>query len=124
MSALLLLISPGVSGSSGGGGGGGGLTVSVSPFSAYGEEFGSGTVVSNSVTATPSGGTAPYTYLWENISFGDIEALTPTSASTVFRKTFDLIPSESSEDFRLTVTDADSNEATIIINVTLAAFLA
>ena len=68
----------------GGGGGGGSMTLSISP------DFQSvtgpgGTVTSNPVTATPSGGVAPYTYTW---SISDLEGNpsinSPTLATTTF----------------------------------------
>lgn len=63
-------------------GGGGGLAVTVSPPSASG----SGTTnATPSVTATPSGGVAPFTYLWEVTSGSHPLSIGfPAAASTNF----------------------------------------
>lgn len=47
-----------------------------------------GTVTTNNVTATPAGGTAPYTYAWEYVS-GDlgISATAAAAATTAFSAT-------------------------------------
>lgn len=70
------------------GGGGGPLSVVASPGDAYGIAIGTtlaGPVTSNAVTLTATGGTAPYTYLWELVS-GDSAVIpdSPNSASTTF----------------------------------------
>jgi hypothetical protein len=54
-----------------------------------GNAFGSrnapgGTVVTNSVTITPSGGVAPYTYAWSYVSGDNLTIDSPTSATTSF----------------------------------------
>lgn len=66
----------------GGGGGGGTLVVNTAPSSA-GRISSSQVITSVTITATPSGGTAPYTYAWS--FFGDpgvCHINSPTTAST------------------------------------------
>lgn len=76
----------------------------------------SGTAITNSTTATASGGTAPYTYAWTLISYSHPSVAptvqSPTSATTSFVQTsigtgeyFDAV-------FRVTATDAATNTAT------------
>jgi hypothetical protein len=69
------------------------LSASLFPSTVNGSEFvlASGTVavtvITESVTATASGGQAPYTYLWEYVSGDTATATTGTSASTTFSRT-------------------------------------
>lgn len=63
------------------------LSVSVSPASAYGScstASGPCQAVTNSMTATPSGGSGGYTYAWERVSGDTYTVTNPTSASTAF----------------------------------------
>lgn len=75
----------------------------------------SSSLTTNSVTATPSGGFAPYTYAWTLITNGGRNASTagsPTSATTTFTKT-GLINGDSIDDtWRVTVTDSIGQTAT------------
>lgn len=69
----------------GSGGGGGGFSASVSPTSATGYSRTS-PVVSNSITITPFGGQAPYSYFWSIITDGGTITITSrTMATTSFR---------------------------------------
>ena len=64
------------------------------------------------MTATPSGGVAPYVYLWNRVS-GDsaAEATAPNSASTLFDR-FEIPPGPPKvSQWRCTVTDAASQVA-------------
>lgn len=96
------------------------LTVSVSPTTARGSRVtdrpSPGVVTSNIVTATPLGGTAPYTYAWTASS--GLTALSPNLAQTAFRGS---VPPE---DFLLgeatvTVTDSLGVTGTAAVTVTL-----
>lgn len=96
------------------------VTVTITPGSASGSRSGAGTVDTNSVTASASGGTGPYTYLWEYIS-GDTEinVITPTAATVVFRATVG-IGDIFSATFRVTATDSLANTGTQTITATLS----
>lgn len=64
------------------------FSASASPETVYG--FGVGTATSATTTVTPSGGTAPYTYAWSNLTYDASVAPTasaPTAASTAFVQT-------------------------------------
>jgi hypothetical protein len=69
------------------------FSVSLDTTNAYGNDNDGGvtpygSVTSNAVTVTVSGGTAPYTYAWEYVD-GSIAVVpvAPTSASTTFTAT-------------------------------------
>lgn len=86
------------------------LSVTMSASDVVGYAYGSGTAVTDSVTATPVGGLAPYTYSWARTSgAGSIGA--STAATTSF---YQYVPNgtEAYGAFRVTVTDANGNTAT------------
>lgn len=88
------------------------MTVAISPSAVFGFGFGAGSALSTTdpVTATPTGGLAPYTYAWTRLS-GDGEAMSPTLATTTFRD--DVPEGETTEGtFRVTVTDSAAQTAT------------
>lgn len=98
-----------VSNSSEGGGTGGSFSVSVSPgdvFKTGSGKTGAHVLTTGPVTATVSGGDAPYTYLWARVSGdADIAPVAPTGASTAFSAS--CFPDDSFEaSFTCTVTDA------------------
>lgn len=85
------------------------LTLSASPSSVNGYSA-SSPVVTDSTTATPSGGLGPYTYSWARLS-GSGTATAPTTATTAFYDS--LSPGFlSSGTFRCTVTDSLGSTAT------------
>lgn len=91
------------------------LSLAVDTNFAYGANgFGapSGVVTSSTVTATPTGGTGPYTYLWAWVS-GDIGITinSPTSAGTDFTAT---VGGASPKFATYTVTVTDANGATAV----------
>ena len=63
------------------------FSASVSVPEVYGVSTapGGGFVTTNSVTVTPSGGLAPYTYAWSLVSGASATAQSPTFATTTFR---------------------------------------
>lgn len=69
----------------GGGGGGGTLVVTASPSSSS-VSGNNTTLTSVGITATPSGGTAPYTYSWSVVSTDTAASInSPTLATTTVR---------------------------------------
>lgn len=99
---------------------GGGFYATVSPASAYGEELAPAIVASNSVTVTPSGGTAPYTYAWTLASGLTMSADSPTSATTAFTSSSAVPPWTSFDDVATcTVTDAALLTTDISVGVSL-----
>lgn len=77
-----------------------------------------GSVVTDAVTVTPTGGTAPYTYAWTQVSGDPINIVSPTSATTTFQQ--NLGPSEIATGvFRITVTDNAALERSLSLGVTL-----
>lgn len=71
-------------------------------------------VISKSITVTPSGGLAPYTYAWTILSGAGVYAAVPTKATTTLRKTMSLGQSVSGS-ARCTVTDSLGTPASIDI---------
>jgi hypothetical protein len=78
----------------------------------------SGLVTSATVTATPTGGTAPYTYAWSRISgFSGMSINTPTLATTEF---FATLTDQEISNFVCTITDTNGNvTVTPAVEVTL-----
>lgn len=91
--------------SGGGGGGGGAIVLTLSRTSINKATFSSTGSTAN-VTATPSGGLAPYTYSWTRISGSGINANTPSSATTSFQATGLSEDETRTATFRCTCTDS------------------
>lgn len=90
------------------------LSVTLSHPTVSGVTFGSGVATTNSTTALPSGGVAPYSYVWTLITYSNgvpPTALSPNSATTSFRQTNIASDSSDSAEFRVTVTDDQGNTA-------------
>ena len=107
-----------VTGVGGGGGGGGTITVTVFPDNAIGYTFGAGTGDTPNVTATASGGTGPYTYVWGYYSGpnSDFIISNPSSATTHFTNTVGL-NRQKYANYRVTATDLYGNTGFAIIPV-------
>ena len=92
------------------------LTATVNDSNPSGETFGSNPVYTNTVTVTPAGGAAPYTYAWVRTS-GTGAANFPTAAVTNF---FATVPNFNTYVgfFRCTVTDAIGGTATVDVDAT------
>lgn len=90
------------------------LRVDVLPPFTSGFTHGTGVVTTGAVTATGSGGTAPYTYAWTLLSHSAITPPTadsPTSAVTTFTQT-GIAPSTAEDaSWQCTVTDDNGNTA-------------
>lgn len=86
------------------------ISVAVSPDVVGADAAGTGSATTVSVTATPTGGTAPYAYAWtlESIAGGSPTVNIPTSATTSFSITGISTGDYCTSIARCTVTDADS----------------
>lgn len=81
------------------------MAVGLNTTTASGQSFDS-EITSNIVSATVTGGTAPYTYAWTVTTSDGIVALNPTSPSTAFRKSGGVQGTTYSGTAVLTVTDS------------------
>ncbi len=92
------------------------LAVEVFPTTVHGISSGSGTATTNACAATATGGTAPYTYLWELIPLSsdapvDPTCNAPTSAATTFTQTSMDPSGVYTSTWKITVTDDNGNLA-------------
>lgn len=86
------------------------FSVTVTPAAIGGHSMGTGTVTTGNVTASATGGTAPYTYAWAVVTYDHPStaptASGPASATTGFIQT-NVAPAEFfSATFRVTGTDS------------------
>ena len=95
----------------------GALTASVSPSFASGTSAVPATVVTNSVTVTPAGGTGPYTYAWTLAAGDTFTIAAPTAATTTFSKAMGSGEFASAE-YRCTVTDSLAAVFAVDVSVT------
>lgn len=96
------------------------ITLGVTPSSVFGTNNSTGIVLvtSSTATATPTGGTAPYTYAWTKVSGDTMTATSPTSASTAFR--LGVGPGDvKTATYRCTVTDKNGLTAQDTVSITL-----
>jgi len=86
-----------------------------------GQRFGSGSVTTDTATATPTGGTGPYTYLWSYVS-GDagLSANTGTSAATNWTGSITALGQDKTAVWRVTVTDSLAATATSTVGVSVS----
>lgn len=102
------------------------LAVALSDDEVQGTSSGTGTATTSpAVTATASGGTAPYTYAWtlENYTASvPPTANSPTAATTTFTQTSMDPGGIYTSAFRITVTDANSVTAFNIVSANFADF--
>lgn len=95
------------------------LTISPDDIDAFGT---TATIVTETATATPSGGFAPFTYAWAKVSGDDITADSSSVASTKFRAT-NLGQNETrTATFECTATDSAGSTATDTITITILRF--
>lgn len=101
------------------------LAVSLSDDAVSGASHGSGTATTNSVTATVTGGTGPFTYAWTLSHTDGIPnptANSPSSATTTFTQT-GLAPDDFvSSTWLLTVTDANGVTTTATVDAFFSDF--
>lgn len=98
------------------------ISLSVTPdvFGASSEPTG-GLITSEPATATPTGGSAPYTYGWAKISGDTMTVMSPTNATTTFRANVPAGATRSAV-YRGTVTDNFGQTATADVSITLSNF--
>jgi hypothetical protein len=99
------------------------LALTVNNSEAAGTEWSTGgsaiTVTSTPVTATPAGGTAPFTYAWVRVSgSAAITATAGTSATSAFAGSVN-VEEIIEAAFECTATDANGATAKASVNVTL-----
>jgi hypothetical protein len=97
------------------------LAVTTDNDSVHGRSHGTGTATTSIVTATPTGGTAPYTYAWSLLSTDgtpDPDADNPTSAATSFTQTGMNPDDYIASTWRVTVMDANGVTATADVSAT------
>lgn len=95
------------------------ITLAVTPsVSGAGSSFGTISITSGVATATPTGGTGPYTYAWTKVAGDTLTVTSPNSASTTFRA--GIGPSDSrSATYRCTVTDKNGLTASGNVSIYL-----
>lgn len=96
------------------------ISLNVAPSSVFGEGNSAAIILitSSTATATPTGGTAPYTYAWTKVSGDTMTATNPTSASTAFR--LGVGPGDvKTATYRCTVTDKNGLTAQDTVSITL-----
>lgn len=87
------------------------LSVAASPDYVFGVTLGGGSVATGNTTATPTGGTAPYTYAWTVTAFDNSvtpSVTAPTSATTSFLQTNIGLGESFSATFQIEVTDSNA----------------
>jgi hypothetical protein len=97
------------------------LTLAAAPPFTDGIIIVPGTAATGNVTATPSGGLAPFTYAWTRISGAEASISNPANATTSF-SLFMATPGDLSTVFRCTVTDALGSTATADATATFSGF--
>ena len=97
------------------------LSASIGGIGASAIISGGGLATTNSVTATPTGGRAPYSYSWALLTGTGVTATAPTSATTAFRRTM-LPEDEDNGSWRVTITDDLGTTATADVAVNFASF--
>lgn len=101
------------------------MSVSAAPGTISGMTAGTGTAVTNAATATPTGGTPPYTYAWQITSYdGPVSpvANSPTSSSSTFTQTGIGIGEVYSASVRCQVTDSTPGTPLVALSNTVSAF--
>lgn len=98
------------------------LTAEAAPTFISAISSGTGTATTDATTVTPSGGTAPYTYAWTEVSHSSVSAAptidSPTAATTTFTQTSLGYGESEIATFRCTVTDSLSATTTVDVNAT------
>lgn len=85
------------------------LSAEASPATVSGDTLGTGTATTNASTVTPTGGTPPYTYAWELVSYDNPtppNADSSTAATSTFTQTGIGVAESYSAVWRCLVTDS------------------
>lgn len=98
------------------------VTLDTYNLTATDSTIGTHTITTSSVTATPAGGTSPYTYSWALLSGTALTVNSPSSASTTFSKSVST-GAEYYSTYRVTVTDAVAATATADVDVSMYGYL-
>jgi len=101
------------------------MSASASPTTVSGATSGTGVAVTDATTVTPAGGTPPYTYLWELLSFDGSPAPAPTipnGSSTAFIQSGIGVGDSFSAAFRCLVTDSTPGTPFSAYSDTVSAF--
>lgn len=103
------------------------LTASASPASVDGVVFSllASTVTTIATTASPTGGTGPFSYVWTLLSYSHATPptiTTSTNASTTFRQTLVAPDTQETAEFRCTVTDSLGQVATVDVGATFSVY--
>lgn len=101
------------------------MSASASPSTVSGFTAGTGTATTDAATCTPSGGTPPYSYAWQIVSYdGPVTptALSPTNSSSTFRQTSIGIGENYSASVRCQVTDSTPGTPLVALSNTVSAF--
>ncbi|MEL7445567.1 MAG: hypothetical protein AAGK02_07115 [Pseudomonadota bacterium] len=97
----------------------GGVTVSMSPTFAHDDISGAGTGTTNSVTASATGGTGPYTYAWSKVSGDTFTVNGPSAASTSFSATVSAGETKSAV-YKVTATDSLTATGSAQVSVSIS----
>ena len=100
--------------------GGPSLYVTIDQPFVGGQRFGTGSVTTDAATATPTGGTGPYTYAWAYVS-GDagLSANSSTSATTTWTGSITALGQDKTAVWRCTVTDSLAATASSTVGVSI-----
>lgn len=97
------------------------LSLTIVPNVASGTTATFGIVTTNSVTATPNGGSGPYSYAWVRTSGNASSASSLNSATTTFQR-FQPPGEEAIETWQCTVTDSLGDTAQASVSAVFASF--
>jgi hypothetical protein len=97
------------------------LTVSITPGGVAAQITGAGTAVTNTATAIPAGGVAPFSYSWSRISGASAFIASPGSSATTFVRELTANEFESTV-FQCLVTDGTGATATATVTATFFSF--
>ncbi len=92
------------------------LTASPASLAKFGT---TSTLTTDSTTATPTGGVAPYTYAWAKVSGATLTVTASTSATTAFQATGLAVGEARDATYRCTVTDSTAATATADVLITI-----